>query len=274
MTVDLTCSAAAVAPGVGAPRRRSARALGLSLIALMAVSGCETYRKNHDPQISDLVVDGETMPEVNRINVPMPDPEPYVPPTRAEASSLWHRDTRSFFGDRRAAAVGDLLTVIIEINDQAQLRNETSRERSSTQTVADPVFLGYGGKIDRILPGIDEDDLPTGGQIVDLGSASGVAGKGAIKRNETIRLKVAALILKVLPNGNFVIAGRQEVKVNAELRELRIAGVVRQVDINVDNTIAYDKIAEARIAYGGRGTISSVQQPRYGQDFLEVILPY
>ncbi len=245
-----------------------------ALAATLALAACGEYKRTHNPQLSDMVVDGQTMPEVNRISVPMPDAEPMRPPQRADASSLWGKSTRSFFGDRRAQEVGDLLTVVIDINDSAQLRNASERTRSGGQNVKDPVFLGYGGQIDKILPGVDPSDLPTGGSIIDLNSSSTTAGEGSIKRNETIELRVAALIVKELPNGNFVIAGRQEVKVNNELRELRVAGLIRPVDIKIDNTIPYDKIAEARIAYGGRGQLSRVQQPRYGEDFLDVILPY
>jgi len=245
-----------------------------ALAALVALSACGEYKKHRDPALSDMVLDGQTMPEVNRISVPMPDTEPPRPPKRAEASSLWGKNTRSFFGDRRAQEVGDLLTVVIDIDDSAQLRNASERTRSGGQNVQDPVFLGYGGQIDKILPGVDPADLPTGGSIIDLGSSSTTAGEGSIKRNETITLRIAALIVKELPNGNFVIAGRQEVKVNNELRELRVAGVIRPVDIKIDNSIPYDKIAEARIAYGGRGQLSRVQKPRYGEDFLDVILPY
>lgn len=250
------------------------KSCGLGLVALVVLSGCQTFKENRDPTVSNMVLDESVMPEVNRISVPMPEPVAFRPPERAEASGLWGGETRSFFGDRRARNIGDLLTVMIDINDQAQLRNATDRSRSSTQSVDDPVFLGYDSKIDKILPGISENDLPTGGQIIDLGSKSGSSGEGSIKRNETIKLRIAAVVIKVLPNGNFVIAGRQEVKVNYELRELRIAGMVRAVDINLDNTINYDKIAEARITYGGKGQLTAVQRPRIGDDFLEVVLPY
>ncbi len=250
------------------------RPFAAALVATLALSACGQYTKHRNPELSDMVLNGETMPEVNRISVPMPETEPMSPPKRAEASSLWGTNTRSFFGDRRAQAVGDLLTVVIDINDSASLRNASERSRSGGTDVKDPVFLGYGGQIDKILPGVDASDLPTGGSIVDLGSSSSTAGEGSIKRNESIELRVAAMIVKELPNGNFVIGGRQEVKVNQELRELRVAGVIRPVDIMIDNTIPYDQIAEARIAYGGRGQLSRVQQPRYGEDFLDVILPY
>ncbi|RMH41774.1 MAG: flagellar basal body L-ring protein FlgH [Alphaproteobacteria bacterium] len=240
----------------------------------LALGGCAQYRDMRNPQTSQLVLDATSVPEVNRISVPMPTQPRKVAFKRAEASSLWHGDTRSFFGDQRAQDVGDILTVLIDIKDQAQLKNASERKRSGTQQVADPKILGYGSKIANVLPGVSQSDLPSGGNIIDLGSTSGSSGEGSIKRNETIQLKVAATIIRKLPNNNFVIAGRQEVKVNSELRELRVAGIVRPVDISRDNTVSYDKIAEARITYGGRGQISAVQKPRYGQDVMEIVLPY
>jgi flagellar L-ring protein FlgH len=265
----------AIHPEMPAVRRRLGAAPLMVLLATFAIlEGCTKYNDIRDPATSELVLNSETIPEVNTISVPMPETVPFVAPQRAEASSLWGSNTRSFFGDNRAQEVGDILTVVIDINDRAQLKNASKRSRSGSQTVADPKILGYGTQIAGILPGVSRADLPTGGDIIDLGSTSGAAGEGSIKRNETIELRVAAIIIKTLPNDNFVIAGRQEVKVNSELRELRIAGIVRPVDVSLGNTISYDKIAEARISYGGRGQISAVQQPRYGQDALEVILPY
>lgn len=243
------------------------------LVLAILVKGCSQFNDIRDPQTSDLVLDKNSMPEVARVSIPMPEVLPMAPPQRAEASGLWSNSTRSFFGDNRAQRVGDILTVIIDIEDEADLSNETERSRTASQTAGMPTFLGYGKKIDRILPGISESDLPTG-DIIDLGSTSGTSGEGSIRRNETIRLRVAATIIEDLPNENLVIAGRQEIRVNNELRELRIAGIVRPVDISLRNTISYDKIAEARVSYGGRGQISAVQRPRYGHDALEVILPY
>jgi flagellar L-ring protein precursor FlgH len=238
--------------------RRLAVALALPLVALL---GCAELEENRNPSVSDLVLDPSTMNEVNRISVPMPLIEPQHTPKRAEAASLWTSKTASFYTDRRATAVGDLVTVMIDINDRAQLQNATDRSRAAKQNVGDPDILNF--------------DLSTNsGSALGLESSSQSSGEGSIKRNESIRLRVAALIIKVLPNENFVIAGRQEVKVNSELRELRIAGIIRQADINVNNTIDYDKVAEARISYGGKGQISAVQNARIGQDVLEIILPY
>lgn len=240
---------------------RTALMLGLSLPLALAGCGEDPFQRN--PKVSGMVLDDETMPEATRVQIPMPDPEPMRVPQRAEAASLWQRGSRGFFGDQRAQRVGDILTVEIEIDDKAELNNESDRSREESTTVDQPNILGIG------TAGISTD-----GSLLDLGSSSSARGSGTIDRNEKIELKVAAVVTQKLPNGNFVIAGRQEVKVNQELRELRVAGIIRPVDIQMDNTIPYEKIAEARITYGGRGQLSKVQQPRYGTDVLDVVLPY
>ncbi|RRH75786.1 flagellar basal body L-ring protein FlgH [Falsigemmobacter faecalis] len=238
---------------------------GLSLL-----SACAEIAESRDPQLSDLTLD---VPEARSVRVPMPEPEPYIPPKRADRASLWATGSSGFFGDHRAARVGDILTVMIEIDDEAELRNASTRSRSNSTGVDAPTFLGYESKLDRVLPGLKAEDLPSG-DLVDLSSSDSFKGQGSIRRGEEIKLKVAAMIVQRLANGNLVIAGRQEVRVNAELRELRVAGIIRPVDIEMSNTIPYEKIAEARIAYGGKGQLSRVQQPRYGADALDVILPY
>lgn len=177
---------------------------------------------------------------------------------RAEAASLWKRDNAGFFGDRRATKVGDILTILIQIDDEAKLENASQRSRSSGNEITGAAAIG---------------NLPSG-PLIDLDGTSSSRGNGSINRQEQVRLKVAAMVIRALDNGNLVVAGRQEVKVNNELRELRVAGIIRPVDISMDNSIPYDRIAEARITYGGRGQISRVQQPRYGEDMLDVVLPY
>ncbi|WP_212522755.1 flagellar basal body L-ring protein FlgH [Actibacterium sp. MT2.3-13A] len=253
--------------------RHPFQAVSLLALAAAALSGCGEPVFDRDPRVSGVGMDVEAMPEVARIQVPMPPQEPRKLRKRAEAASLWERGSGGFFADQRASQVGDILTINIEIDDEAQLRNATQRERQGGSTIGFPVFFGYGSQIDKILPGVGAEDLPSG-DIVDLSSGTQASGSGAINRNETISLKVAALVVQELPNGNLVVAGRQEVKVNQELRELRVAGIIRPEDIQMNNAIAYDKIAEARITYGGRGQISRQQARGYGEDVMDVILPY
>lgn len=239
-----------------------------ALAALCLATGACSGVQHFNPQLSPMRLDEETMPEAS-VRVPMPAPQTGEPLTRADRASLWQNGERGFFGDQRAENVGDLLTIRIEIDDQAALENESERSRSGEEQVGTPTFFGLGTSLTDRLP----NPLP-GDDIVGLESESSSSGSGSIERSEEINLKVAATIIDELPNGNLVVAGRQEVRVNSELRELRVSGIIRPVDIAKDNSITYDKIAEARISYGGRGQLSQVQTPRYGQRALDVVLPY
>nr|WP_325250177.1 flagellar basal body L-ring protein FlgH [Amylibacter sp.] len=254
-------------------RQKSRNSAKILILLSCVLSACANYTENRNPEVSSIDLTEDVMPEASIVHVPMPEPEPVRIPQRAEASSLWQVGSTGFFGDHRASRVGDILTVLIAIDDEAELANESRRSRSSGNEIDGSTFLGYGTKLDAVLPGINADDLPSG-SIVDLSSGSTSRGQGTIARNEKVNLKVAVMIIRRLANDNMVIAGRQEVKVNNELRELRVAGIIRPVDVDTSNAIPYEKIAEARISYGGKGQISRVQQPRYGEDVLDVILPY
>ncbi|RED12772.1 flagellar basal body L-ring protein FlgH [Pontivivens insulae] len=180
--------------------------------------------------------------------------------------SLWRSGPDSLFGDRRAQALGDILTVVIEIDEEAEIRNATDRSRTGDQGVSLPSLFGF----ERDL---EDGNIPTA-PLLSTSSNSGSAGSGTTRRNERITLRIAATIVDVLPNGHLVVMGSQEVRVNFELRDLQVAGIVRPEDISRRNEITYDKIAGARIVYGGRGQITDLQQPRYGQQILDQILPF
>ncbi|WP_343069906.1 flagellar basal body L-ring protein FlgH [Jannaschia sp. Os4] len=216
--------------------------------------------------MSDIRVDPVALPEVASVSVPMPPELPARLPVRAEAASLWGSATPGFFDDRRAREVGDILTITIEIDDQASLSNESDRQRSGGASIGTPRMLG----LERILAQLAGE----GDGLVDLDAQTRSGGEGSIDRAESIDLTVAATVVQALPNGNLVIAGRQEVMVNAELRELRIAGIIRPEDILHGNTIPYDRIAEARITYGGHGQLSRQVRTGYGETALDVVLPY
>lgn len=184
-------------------------------------------------------------------------------------ASLWSGDETSLFGDRRAFNTGDILTVMIEIDDQAEISNTTSRSRSSQENLGIPNLLGFPQRRNKELP--DGASLDT---AVELDASSASQGNGSVRRNEKLTLRIAATVVDVLPNGVLRIEGTQEVRVNFELRELYVSGFVRRADITRQNEITYDKMASARISYGGRGQISDVQQPRVGQQVLDAILPF
>ncbi|WP_372890278.1 flagellar basal body L-ring protein FlgH [Rhodosalinus sp.] len=198
---------------------------------------------------------------------------PGLPSAAAAASdgdsSLWSAGQRSLLGDRRAMRRGDILTVVIEIDERAAISNESARSRSGSQSLGVPQLFGLPQRADR--------DLPEGaslGEAVELDSASEARGDGSVRRQEELTLRVAATVTDVLPNGVLEIRGSQQVRVNFELRELRVRGLVRPEDISRRNEITYDKIASARISYGGRGQITDMQQPRYGQQVLDAVLPF
>ena len=184
-------------------------------------------------------------------------------------ASLWSGSRGSLLGDRRAGQPGDILTVVIEINDKAEISNSTDRSRSSSENMSVPSMLGIPQRVDAILP-----DGASMAEAAESTSDSSYAGDGSVKRGEKLTLRVAATILERLPNGVIRIQGSQEVRVNFEVRELIVTGFVRPEDITRQNEITYDKIAGARISYGGRGQITDVQQPRYGQQVADVLLPF
>jgi flagellar L-ring protein precursor FlgH len=239
----------------------------LALAAAIALSGCVADRLDHlgkPPSMTPMENPRED-PNYSAVTLPMPAQAPVV----REAASLWQPGARAFFKDQRAARVGDILTVVINIDESAKLQNTTSRSRDNSETAGLPHLMGMETLAAKIMPdGYSPDKL------VDLSSAGNSAGTGKVDRKEQIQLQVAAIITDQLPNGNFVIAGKQEVRVNYELRELTVQGIIRPEDVSPANTIKYDQIAEARISYGGRGQITDVQQPRYGQQVFDMVFPF
>ena len=239
---------------------------GTMLSVISITSGCSGIDRlsqiGEEPKLS-AIENPTTQPGYKPVQMPMPKPETvsYNP------NSLWRNGSRSFFKDQRAHQIGDLLTVTVNITDQANFANETQRSRSATEDSGITAFLGSA-----LLGTNSRTALP--GRFLTADSASGTDGKGTIVRQETLQTNVAAVVTQVLPNGNLVVEGRQEIRVNYEKRELIVAGIVRPEDIQSDNTIDSSKIAQARIAYGGHGEISDLQQPRYGSQVMDVLLPF
>ncbi|MCE4224334.1 flagellar basal body L-ring protein FlgH [Methylobacterium sp. C25] len=236
-------------------------------ISCAGLGACNTVDRlsqiGAQPKLS-AIDDPTSQPGYKPVRLPMPDVQPvsYAP------NSLWRTGSRAFFKDQRAARIGDILTVKVNITDQANLNNETKRSRSNAEGVGLPNAFGLEKSAAVAAAGISADKLLT------ATSNSSSDGAGSVQRAETVTTNIAGVVTQVLPNGNLVIEGKQEVRINFEVRELIVAGVVRPEDIESDNTIDSTKIAQARIAYGGRGQITDVQQPRYGQQIVDVLLPF
>jgi flagellar L-ring protein precursor FlgH len=200
-------------------------------------------------------------PAGTQIVAEIPRPAPI---THAD-NSLWQPGAQSFFHDPRAMHIGDVITVNVSVTDTAKLQNTTSRSRTNTENASMNNLFG----LEKALPSpLDPSSL------VKMGSDNSNVGVGSIQRAETISMTLAALVAQVLPNGNLVIDGHQQVRVNNELRDMRLSGIVRREDITQDNTVNLSQIAEARVIYGGQGTMSDVQQPRYGSQLLDIIMPW
>jgi flagellar L-ring protein FlgH len=252
-------------PTFGGHLRMTGRALLFVAVAVHA-GGCSSLERmrliGEQPPLAP-ITNPVTHAGYKPVQMPMPAPQPAV----YNPNSLWRNGSRAFFKDQRAHQIGDILTVTVKITDRAQFENETQRSRTNKEDSGVSDFIGS-----KLLKNPSTAILP--GKILTADSTALSEGKGSVDRKEELLTNVAAVVTQVLPNGNLVVEGRQEVRVNFEIRELIVAGIVRPEDIQSDNTIDSSKIAEARIAYGGRGQITDVQQPRYGQQVLDVLLPF
>ncbi|MEO8112729.1 MAG: flagellar basal body L-ring protein FlgH [Phenylobacterium sp.] len=238
----------------------------LALIALAPLGACSTVVE---------AVKGPVLAPVGYPAALVPQEQAYLPQGggrnsgAASANSLWRNGARAFFIDQRASRVGDILTVQIDIDDSAKTTNNSSSSRTSGMTAGVPHFLGLESSLGKILPGGFDPS-----KAIETATNTNNTGSGAVNRAEKISLTIAAVVSAVLPNGNLVIQGTQEVRTNAELRQLTVAGIVRPEDITSSNTIKHTQIAEARISYGGRGDVSRVQKTPAGQSLVERFTPF
>jgi flagellar L-ring protein FlgH len=234
-------------------------------LALIAMTACAPIGR--PPKMSEVGSDYDPANGIMTagragLAVPAPEPAKYA----YQSGSLWSSSPSGLLGDKRARALGDILTVTIDIDEEAEFNNDTERTRTGSESASVGAFFGVGPKI--------------GGEIGDLnpnlemGSTSDFSGSGSTSRNEKLSLRVAATVVQVMPNGHLAIQGDQEVRVNNELRKLIVQGIVRPEDISRYNEIEYDRIAGARISYGGRGQITTAQQPRWGQQIVDQVIPY
>lgn len=241
----------------------------LLLMASASLSACSSavdrMKNIGAPPAQSAMVSPTDMKGYKPVSMPMPVKQETV----RHANSLWTGASQGIFKDQRADEIGDILTVVIDIDDKGEIKNETSRTRTASESAGIPNLLGLETQINKVLP-----EGTTAGALASADSDSNSRGSGEIGREEKIEMKLAATVSQILPNGNMVIHGSQEVRVNFENRILKLAGVIRPEDIGIDNSISYEKIAEARIQYGGKGQITDVQQPRYGQQAFDVLFPF
>jgi flagellar L-ring protein FlgH len=239
-----------------------------ALALVVALDGCSAWTRltqiGESPPLTT-IQNPKTQPGYQPVSMPMPDPIV----SERRPNSLWKAGSRAFFKDQRAANVGDILTIDISFDDKAQFNNETQTQRTTAEQDGVTNLFGLEQQIPKFLP-----HAANPASLVDVNGTTNNDGKGAITREEQVTLEVAATVMQVLPNGNLVVQGRQEIRVNNEVRELQITGVLRPQDITSINTTTLDKLAEARVSYAGRGALTNDQQPRYGEQLLDIVAPF
>jgi len=235
---------------------------------MVSVAGCNIFSRlseiGEDPKLSD-VINPVARRDYKPVTMPMPAPQ------RAEENpnSLWRSGAKAFFKDIRAKTIGDIITVKLDLSDSAAMDNKTERDRADSEDTNVTTLLGYESKLNSIFP-----EAVNPASLFSFDGTHSTEGEGKINRSETIKLTFAATITQILPNGNLAVFGSQEIRVNKELRELMVTGVIRPEDIESDNTIEHTKIAEMRVAYGGRGTMSDLQAPRWGTQLWDALFPF
>lgn len=248
--------------------RSKTKDIVLLMMAASSLTACNTSERIKEIGMApkqSAIIDPTMSAGYQPVSMPMPTKMDFP----QQANSLWTGEKQGFFKDQRAKTVGDIMTIVIDIDDKGKMENATDRSRSTAEAAGLPNLMGLEGSLDDILPeGVNPSSLVSGT------STSSYQGDGTTDRKEKISMKLAATVTQLLPNGNMVIKGIQEVRVNYENRVLQLAGIVRPQDVNIDNTISYDQIAEARISYGGKGQITDVQQPRNGAQLLDILFPF
>lgn len=241
---------------------------GLLCLLPCLLSGCgilDTLSNAGRPPPMSAITNPTTAPTWRPVSMPMPA-EIEAPDS---PDSLWRHGARAFFKDQRASRVGDIITVQVNINDAATLKDQTTAGRTGSESLGVPNLFGLEALIPRVL---GKSVSPSA--LVSVSGAGNSTGNGQIQRNESVTLSLAGEITQVLPNGNLVVMAKQEMRVNSELRVLSVVGIIRPQDIASNNTVQSNQLAEARISYGGAGTLTSQQQPRVGQQILDDIIPF
>lgn len=240
------------------------------ILTLLALSGCTSQL--------DALRNVGNPPPLENVAMPMDKPT-YKPiewepdeeeETKQYSGSLWKTDSSTFFQDKKARKIGDILKVIVQVKDKATIDNETERKREGDEKTGIPHVFGLEEKLVGMIPG----GVPDVNNLIGFNSEHNTKGSGSIDRQEVVETEVAAMVTQILPNGNLVIHGDQEIRVNFEVRKITVDGIARPEDINANNSIDSNQIAEARISYGGRGQITNMQQPRLGHQVIDILSPF
>lgn len=236
---------------------------------VVTLSGCnlaERLSQVGEPPEMSQIQNPALVSDYRPVTMPMPAPEA---PSQ-NSNSLWQTGSRAFFKDQRASRVGDILTVTAKIQHQSKLDTKVEAEREVKQTVGSLAHLfGYESKLHKIFPrAVDKNAL------INYNFKPEMKTKGTTQYDSVLDFKMAASIIEVLPNGNLVIQGRQEVRDRGELAVINLKGIVRREDISSSNTIDYTKIAEARISRTTEGNVSDLNSTPWGVETINKLSPF
>lgn len=238
----------------------------LACLAALSLGGCDmmqTLSEVGRPPALSPTQNPTRVPGWQPVTMPMPAPQP----APREGDSLWRPGSRAFFKDQRASRVGDIVTIQVSMADSANVQNSTTATRNSSENEGMPHLFG----LESVL---SHTGVVNPSSLVAVNSTNANTGTGQIKRAETVTVSLAGVVTQVLPNGNLAVVAHQQFRVDNELRDLQVSGVIRPEDISSDNTVQSNRMAEARIAYGGRGALTQVQAPRWSQQVMDAVLPF
>jgi len=200
---------------------------------------------------------------------PWPAPTPLAPVARPaerplRPTSLWvdASPLTLAYEDRRAREIGDLVTVVVVESSEASREASTDVSRDASVSAEVSNLVGV--------------DLTPRGFEPKLGASTGTGfkGSGSTTRKDLLRTRVAARVVQVLEDGNLVLEGRRQVKVNEETQYLFVRGIARPSDISPANTIASENLADAQVLYGGHGLLSSQQRPGWLYRIADAVWPF
>lgn len=189
--------------------------------------------------------------------VPPAAPEDWSPPTPAPVSaaadrdgSLWHgRASEPLFEDLRARRIGDIIHVVLDERTDATKRATTSANKSTSIELPTPTLLGSAATF------AGRDFLN-----VEATAGSEFSGTGDSAQSNRLSGTVAVSVIETYPNGNLAIRGQKRLTLNRGSEVVRVAGIVRAVDIAPDNSVSSTDIADARITYSGEGLIADANR--------------
>lgn len=242
---------------------------GFPIAFALMLCGCDLPQRlssiGEAPQLSH-IQDPTRLKGYQPITMPMPYGQDTIP--SGKTPSLWQTGAQAFFKDQRAYKIGDIITVKVHI-DQDESIEMTPTINRQNQGIA--TYNSMFGLEKAAANAFGAASTPN---VLNVTSNPQLTGSAKYEVKDKMTFQIAATVVQILPNGNMVVDGRQEMRLVNEVREVMIKGIVRREDISASNTINSEKVSELRISYGGRGDLSDMQSFPWGQQIANKLLPF